>query len=194
MEWKLFDKPHSYTAAWYATLPLADHLNQQGHALRIYVAAAYAAWYVRFRGATSVGDFGAGNGGLLDSIKGLLPAPVRMWGYDLLPDNVRDAQANGRPVTLCNFLTEKVEWPQLLLLTEVVEHLVDPVAFLRSVPSGTYVIATVPNYENDMQHFEHHLWAWDMGGFMDLFMRSGIDIENLAVSDKINLIAGKRAA
>ena len=189
-EWKLFDKPRAHDEAFYRDIVLADHINQPTHAQRIYIAAGYAAWQVRFRGLLSVADFGAGNGGLLRVLGKLIDDSVPMWGYDLLPANVEDAHEKGTDVKYCNFLTGDVRWADLVIVTEVLEHLIDPAGFLKRVPTGTRVLATVPGGENAGHHYRDHLWAWDHRGFCDLFTRSGYEIERHVSVDCIHLVVG----
>ncbi|HUX15200.1 MAG TPA: methyltransferase domain-containing protein [Phycisphaerae bacterium] len=190
---KLFGEPRHCDAAFYAGLPLADHINQPEHALRLYVAAAYVLYYARFAGCTSVSDLGCGNGGLLEHVGRSLGPDVRLRGYDLLPANVADARARGLSVELRDLVAEPLaegERPDLAVMTQTLEHLLDPEAFLRN--ARHLVVATVPCNENAERHYGQHLWAWTGGSFGKMFLRAGFQVLVSAQVARVQLVVAGR--
>lgn len=164
MEYKLFDTPHSHDLNFYKDREMADHINQDTHRDRLMWAAEQA---IKLPGE-SIGDFGCGNGGLLDYLKD--KTDKRLFGYDLQPSNVAFAQANGRPVTHKDFINEEVEWPDILIVTETLEHLVSPHDFLKKASQHVkYVVASTPGYETPSFHAPFHLWVWTDDSFKDIF-------------------------
>jgi 2-polyprenyl-3-methyl-5-hydroxy-6-metoxy-1,4-benzoquinol methylase len=165
VEWRLFIEPKMHDATFYEARDGADHVNEAWAALRLYLAAAFAAYYAKFTGRRVIGDFGCGNGGCLDILCKMVGLGVRLFGHDLCPANVQWAHAKGHDVTLRDITKADLEWPDILILTETLEHLVDPHGFLARVPAATLLIATVPANENEEHHDTTHLWAWDAEGF-----------------------------
>ena len=194
MEHKFFDEPRCHDTAFYDTRAAADHINQAASALRIHIAAAYAAYIARFHGVRSVGDFGAGTGGLLMLLQGsLLPEGLRLYGYDLCPANVAVAQERGLDVVQRDFVNEGVEWPDLLVMTETVEHLVDPHGFLKRIPRGTWAVFTVPLADDGKRHDKTHLWGWTEKSFPRMCMAAGFDVHIWdEMLDKFQVLVGRK--
>lgn len=176
MEWRFFEEgavPECTTLAWYASRERAPHLEQEGHRQRLEAAAqlvneAHALW-----GVATVSDMGAGDGGLLS----LLNPGIRGWGFDVLPANVEAARVERAvDVIYADVLTESVRYGDLCVCTEMLEHLIDPHAFVRQIPSE-WVVASSPAYENEASHYEFHTWAWNMGGYAELFSQGGFIVE-----------------
>lgn len=169
--------PECVTAEWHRPRERAPHLEQLGPQRNRLLAAA---WHVHeacfLYNLRSVVDLGAGDGGLLSLLRGDLPA----WGYDLCPANVVAALAE-RGVNVCyaDLMDEHthVEWGELAVCTEMLEHLLDPHAFLRRVAGHCRVIvASSPRTETDKDHYEHHLWAFDEDGYRELLEQAGYRI------------------
>jgi 2-polyprenyl-3-methyl-5-hydroxy-6-metoxy-1,4-benzoquinol methylase len=118
----------------------------------------------------------AGDGGLFT----LLPRHWRCRGYDLQPDSVRAAAVRGFDVRLGDVLelTPQEATADAVVCTEMIEHLLDPHAFVRQLrawPIG-YVVASSPATETDQAHYEYHCWAWDLAGYRALFEGAGFDV------------------
>jgi SAM-dependent methyltransferase len=176
MEWKLFDGDESEfaTAKWYEDREVANHLDQGDHAERLQTAAEYVKFAVAM-GAKSVVDLGCGDGGLLSLIKGI---DIVSWGYDLMPTNVEYGRdVRGVDVRYTDFNSDDIEYGDIAIMTETLEHMIDPHKVVRELPSK-YLIASSPYNEDDINHYEFHLWAWDSQGYDDLLAQGGYRILN----------------
>lgn len=174
MEWKLFDGDESEftTAAWYEGREVANHLDHDNHAERIQTAAAYVKYAVEM-GAKSAVDLGCGDGGLLSLIKDM---PITSWGYDLMPTNVEYGRnVRGVDVRYTDFNFDDIEYGDIAIMTETLEHMLDPHKVVRELPSK-YLIASSPYNESDVNHYEFHLWAWDHQGYDELITQGGYSI------------------
>lgn len=162
------------TPEWYEPIERAPHLEQPEHRDRLLRAAEFVRQAVEW-GATTVSDLGAGDGGLLSLLDDL---SVPAWGYDLTPANV-DAAVNERhvAVTRANFLTDSVQLGDCVVLTEVLEHLVDPHGVLAELhdPQRTpeFIVASSPMNETWESRYEFHTWGWDHDGYAAMFEAAG---------------------
>lgn len=185
MEVRFFEPgtvPEWSTTPWYEQRERAPHLEQDGHRGRLELAADFVREAVRDFDAASVSDMGAGDGGLLS----LLAQPpfwapvvraVATWGYDLMPANVEAAQSErGVDVRRADVLKDDgIVYGDVCVLTEVLEHLIDPHGFLADCPSRI-VVASSPDGETEESHYEFHLWGWDMAGFRAMFEAAGYEV------------------
>lgn len=121
-------------------------------------------------GLVSVSDMGAGDGGLLSLVRGCC------WGYDLQPANV-DAALHERlvPVSLADFTRDRVEWGDIAVCTETLEHMIDPHGWLAQVPSRC-VVASSPDGETEACHYEFHAWGWSQAGYRAMFESAGFRV------------------
>ena len=180
MEWKLFDGDNSelVTAEWYKDRDAAHHLEESDHKARLVDSA----WLVRQAiemGAKSAVDLGCGDGGLLQLLKDM---NIKAWGYDLAPKNVEYAvNVRGVDARYTDVNANDIEYGDLAILTEVLEHMVDPHKYLRDLPSK-FLLASSPFNENDKSHYEFHLWAWNKEGYDNLVMQAGYSIVNKVYS------------
>lgn len=169
METRFFEPgtvPEWTTPDWYAQRERAPHLEQDGHRGRLLLSAEYV-WHARSEHRLrTVSDLGCGDGGLLS----LIGAPA--WGYDLMPENIAGAAERGVDARLGDFMNEPVEWGDITVCTEVLEHLIDPHAFVASIPSQV-LVASSPDGETWEQRYEFHTWGWDMPGYRALFEQGG---------------------
>ncbi|MBU6427628.1 MAG: hypothetical protein KGR26_01330 [Cyanobacteria bacterium REEB65] len=171
---------------WYADIERAPHVDQEEHRPRIELAARMIADV----GPSSVVDLGAGDGGLL-SLLGHDRIVVPRWGYDLIPANIAGAMVRGEAVRYGNFLTDPVEWGELCVMTETLEHLEDPHAAVRAVQSR-YLVASSPFTEDEESHYEFHLWAWDMDGYRALLEQGGFAVMRHETVGIFQVILGER--
>lgn len=181
MEWQLFEPgtvPAWTTPDWYAERERAPHLDQDFHQARLHRAAEFvtdAAILYRLR---TVVDLGAGDGGLLSLLKTSNVPGLQAWGYDLQRSNTKAAKA-GRDVDVYygDVVAGHVEWGQIAIATEVLEHLVEPHGFVRRVAEHSKVIvASSPAWETGDSHYEFHTWAWDYDGYRALLEQAGYTV------------------
>lgn len=174
-EWRLFDpaNPPPWTDPdWYQDRPHAAHLEEEGQRDRLLLAAEMIADSVAM-GASSVADLGAGDGGLLS----LVPDGVKAWGYDLQPANIAASVNRGVNVELLDVVAESelIDWADCVVATEILEHLVDPRGFVRLITDSPakWLVASSPYTETLESYYPYHLYAWDMGGYRELFESHG---------------------
>lgn len=178
-EWRLFpenEPPEWTTPEWYAGREVAPHLEQEGHRERLLLSAKLANNVIHNTHSSIVADLGAGDGGLLSLIKGA----QTKFGFDLQQTNVDAASARNVRIELRDVIND---WPKagdpkpdIVLLTEILEHLVDPhelVQRLWDIPSIEAIVASSPYTENDEGHYDFHTWAWDLDGYRALFENVG---------------------
>jgi 2-polyprenyl-3-methyl-5-hydroxy-6-metoxy-1,4-benzoquinol methylase len=175
-EWRLFDEgsiPEWTTPEWYEGREAAPHLEQEGHRERLLLTAEL----VNSAHAAHVVDLGAGDGGLLS----VLPKTVRNYGYDLQQTNV-DAAKQRRVAVVLQDVVNDNSWMSTvnpntcLVATEMIEHLLDPHAFVKKLYDETparWLVASSPYTETVDSHYEFHTWAWDLAGYRKLLEDSG---------------------
>lgn len=170
---RLFEEgtvPEWTTAAFYRDREVAPHLEQQGHRERLHLAAKMLKKVVHGR---TVSDLGAGDGGLLSILNGA----TRRWGYDLAPVNNEAALRRGIIVETIDIVDEwpLVECGDIVIVTEILEHLVDPHTLLRRIhESGAqYLMASSPYTEFKGSAYELHTWAWDREGYEQMLRDTG---------------------
>jgi 2-polyprenyl-3-methyl-5-hydroxy-6-metoxy-1,4-benzoquinol methylase len=197
MEHRLFEEgtvPEYTTEAWYRDRETAPHLEQGIHQGRLHQAAdlvnrvhdANLAY-----GLTAV-DLGCGDGGLLS----LLAPTLRAWGYDLQPSNIEASKARNVDVRLGSIFDDDIEWGDIAVVTECLEHLLDPHAFVRKVAEHSrFLVASSPCNETPESHYEFHTWCWDHEGYNDLLTQSGftnithwdVDIFHVVIGENMSL-------
>lgn len=173
-EWRLFPEgqvPPFTQPGFFAAHPWVDPAAQRGHAARTDMVADLVADVVADHGAQTVTDLGCGDGALLQKIAQRVQ--VKAWGYDLGVQNLHVATTlRGVDARHGNLLADDLVYGSLLVATEVVEHLVDPRAFVRGLP-GSLLILSSPYDEDDREHYVHHAWAWDEAGYRDMVADCG---------------------
>lgn len=181
MEWKLFNgtNPEFAKADWYQDIESAHHLEEDHHRDRLLAAFDMVNVAIKMGGKTVV-DLGCGDGGLLQLLK---ENNIKSWGYDLMPKNI-DYSVNVRGVDAryTDFKNDEIEYADIAVMTEVLEHLEDPHGTVKNIPSK-FLIASSPYNETDQHHYEFHLWAWDNQGYKDLIVQGGyevIDLKNIS--------------
>ena len=180
MEWKFFDTESEFTTAeWYKDREAAHHLEEGGHNGRLLVACEFVKQAITL-GAKSVVDLGCGDGGLLQLIKDV---EIKSWGYDLQPKNVEHAvNVRGVDARYTNFNSDEIEYGDIAIMTEVLEHMLDPHKVVRELPSK-FLIASSPYTETDIYHYEFHIWEWDSEGYDALITQGGYKIINKILVD-----------
>lgn len=185
-EWQLFEPgtiPECTTPEWYLDRDRAPHLEESLHRPRLQLSAEL----VRSVEPADVVDLGAGDGGLLSLLVGEMPA----WGYDLAPANIAGAKARGVDVRLGDVVEGDIEWAELAVATEMLEHLVDPHGFVRRIAEHSrYIVASSPAVETDENHYEFHTWAWDTEGYAALIEQAGFKVVEHKVGHFFQVIMG----
>jgi len=174
MEWKLFSdgNVNFVDAEWYKEREAAHHLEEDGHVDRLNIADYLIGRAIDMGGASIV-DLGCGDGGLLQLLKKYV---TPSWGYDLMPTNIDHAtRIRGVDARYTDFNNDEIEYADIAVMTEVLEHLEDPHKVVRELPSK-YLIASSPYTETDEYHYEFHLWAWDPEGYAALMAQGGYKV------------------
>lgn len=191
-EWRLFTTgtvPEFTTPGWYRGRPRGPHLEQPGHRERLHLTADFVLAQVVLRGVESVSDLGCGDGGLLS----LIQHDVNCWGYDISPAAIAGANERGVRASLLDVM-EAPDFGELSVVTEVLEHLVDPHAYVRRLARHSqFVVASSPYTENDRDHYEFHTWAWDYDGYEKLFRDAGFSIMRHETVQSFQVLAAEVA-
>lgn len=176
-ETRLDVDPEIFTAEWYTTRDRAAHLEQPIHAARFDAALSLVGRAVAQFGAASIVDLGCGDGGLLSRIRANHP-DLPAWGYDLQPSNI-SAAVNERHVDAryLDWLAGPIEWGDLAVTTECLEHLDDPHAAVRHIADhARLIVVSSPASETIDCHDPVHAWVWDADGYRKLVEQAGYDI------------------
>jgi hypothetical protein len=173
MEWKLFEgrSPEFASAEWYSDREAAHHIDEYGSQRERLQEAAVLVTDAVGHGAESLSDLGGGDGGFIQFLQTGLP-DIAMWGYDLAPANVEFARQRGVDIRLVDFSNDTIEYGDVTVLTETLEHLENPHQALKDVKSQ-FIVASCPWSETGDYHYEFHLWAWDFDGYRELFEKTG---------------------
>ncbi len=192
-EYRLFPEdtiPEYTTSEWYAGRERAPHLEQPGHRERLLLAIDMVKEAICTLGVISVIDLGAGDGGLLSVIQ---PLGVPCWGHDLQQTNVDGARERGVDVRLGDAISGDIEWADLAVITECLEHLIDPHQAVRRIAEHSRVIvASSPDHETDVAHYEFHTWAWDLKGYAALIEQGGFEVVRHEQTHGSQVIMGVR--
>jgi hypothetical protein len=171
-EWQLFPDgtvPYFTTPEFFEAHPWISPVHQLGHAERTAMVANLIRTFVADYDISSLVDLGCGDGSLLGQLKDI---PISMWGYDAGTQNRQRAIDEGLDVRQADLLTTTLEYGELIVATEVVEHLVDPRKFIAGLPGDRLVLSS-PSAETGDWHYEHHSFAWDMPGYAAMISDCG---------------------
>jgi 2-polyprenyl-3-methyl-5-hydroxy-6-metoxy-1,4-benzoquinol methylase len=186
-EWQLFEPgtiPEYTRPDWYADRERAPHLEQGIHQNRLHLTAQM----VRAAQPADVVDLGAGDGGLLSLIRDI-PA----WGYDLQPSNLDGAAERGVDVRYGDVVEGDLEWAELAVATELIEHLLRPREFVQRVAEhAKWIVASSPWTETPESHYEFHTYCWDQAGYRDLIEQAGYQVVRHETVDMFQVICGVR--
>jgi hypothetical protein len=181
MEWRLEgEEPKGRDRPW---MELA---HQPGFPQRAAMVTGLARLVIEMRRIGTVTDLGCGDGEML----AMLPPSVAAWGYEIGLGDAAAGWARGLDVRQADILTDPLAYGKLLIAAEVLEHLDDPVAFLKGLPDRI-LIASSPSAETGEWHNPIHSWAWDVDGYRGLLERSGWRVLYQAECDGgLNTFAG----
>jgi len=178
MEYKFFTEnvPFVSTAEFHRDRERAPHLEQGMHIPRLYAAADLVRRVARDDPDLQVSDLGCGDGGLLS----LIQNDVKLaWGYDFAPANAAGWVERGvaaRSLDVFNTQWDEAVYGDLVVMTEVLEHLADPHGVLKRLHAEDevqWIVASSPRNETPESHSGEHAWAWDVTGYVTLFEQSG---------------------
>jgi hypothetical protein len=175
-EWRLFPEgtiPEYTKPEWYEVREHAPHLEQAGHRDRLMATASLVAQAAMYGHRTLV-DLGSGDGGLLS----LLGPAIKAWGYDLMPENLDAAKDRGVDVRFGDVVEGDIDWGQIAVATEMLEHLVDPHAFVRRIAEHCQVlVCSSPWLERPGSAYEFHTWCFDLEGYRNLVEQAGFVVK-----------------
>lgn len=179
MEAKLFEgESHVSTFAFHEHRERAPHWEQPWQRPRMDRAVAYVNHAATTMNVRSVVDLGCGDGGIVAAIRDL---GLDVIGYDFQPSNADGWKERGVD-EICfakNFVEAwwQIPGPDLYVITEVLEHLLDPHEMVRRMHARrAMVVASSPCTETFESHDECHAWAWDIGGYWKMFTDAGFHI------------------
>lgn len=176
MIYKYFEEAKFHDAAFYKDRPVSDHIHEEGHRERLLRTLADVGFCLDVdKDSKNISDLGCGNGGLLKELKKRFPEHAA-FGYDLSPKAVEFGRDHYEVnIMQCDFVNcGETEVGDVVVLSEVLEHLVDPVALLKKLRGKSrWLVVSCPSQENEFQHYEFHLWAWDMNSFRHMFEKLG---------------------
>jgi hypothetical protein len=174
-EWRLFEEdtiPEFTTSEFFAAHPWIEPVHQIGHTERTDMVAEVIDDLCEFHLVRSFLDLGCGDGSLLRRISECRP-DTKLRGITASADDAMHAYAYGLDgVEVGDFMRRQIYWEEVTVMTEVLEHLLDPHAFLKTIKSE-YLVASSPSAETDTWHYEHHAWAWDLDGYRKLIEDAG---------------------
>lgn len=184
MEYRLFDGdvPAVSTYGFHEHRGRARHLEQDVHRPRLDKAAnmvreAVSELRTGEHSLVTVSDLGCGDGGLL-SLLSVIPG-VQAWGYDFQPSNAvgwLERRVVAEHADVFGADRELVDYGEVVVLTEVLEHLADPHGVVRRIalqPQVRYLVASSPWTEHPGSHDECHCWCWDIDGYRALLEQGG---------------------
>jgi Methyltransferase domain len=157
------------TYEFHAGRPRAPHLEQEMHRTRLMTVSRI----INDANPRSVVDLGCGDGGLLSLLNASIPA----WGYDFQPANAEGWQQRGVVAHQLDFVahSDQITWAELVVVTEVLEHLDNPHGMLELIShQARYIVASSPYGETIEQHADEHAWGWDYNGYQEMFDRHWI--------------------
>lgn len=189
--------PYVSTAAFHADRPRAPHMEQPAHRPRLMTAAALVALAVSESrpGPVTVSDLGCGDGGLLSLVQHF--EHVTAWGYDFQPSNAAgwaERGVDGRLADVFGADRDTVKVGDVVMMTEVLEHLADPHGVVCWVGGhARWLVASSPWSESPASHDECHAWAWDFAGYADLVRQGGFRVVRHAPVGPFQLLLAMRA-
>jgi hypothetical protein len=192
MEHRFLDSntPFPFTPSWYGGREAAHHLEEELHRDRIIRTSVIVKHFVATLGVESVVDLGCGDGGLLSLIQPF----VLSWGYDLQPDNIRHAQTVRHvDARLGDFMNDPaIEWGNLGVITECLEHLEDPHSAVRTIGQHCrFIVASTPPGETPDNHYELHAWGWDKDGISTLLEQGGFQVLSYFANNDYQIVTGE---
>lgn len=174
--WKLFEgkvAPVS-TAAFHRHRDRAYHVDDPVHRPRLDTAAEFVIQIADTVPDRTVSDLGCGDGGLLSLLKDY---DLDAWGYDFAPANVPAWAERGVKAEFLDVFgegREQVRFGEITVVTEVLEHISDPLDALRWIRANSKaLVCSSPWVETGRHHDDCHAWAFDPHGYRYLLGTAG---------------------
>jgi SAM-dependent methyltransferase len=193
------------TFAYHEHRDRAPHLEQEYHRGRLLLAArmigvAAEDLFSAGEPAVTVSDLGCGDGGLLSLLKNI--SGLYAWGCDFAPANAAGWAERGVDAAALDVFGADhalVQVGQIVVMTEVLEHLEDPHDALSwALTRGArYLVCSSPWNESLEMHDPSHAWAWDLEGYARMIEAAGWTIvrqeqvETFQVVMAVNATRGK---
>lgn len=172
-EWRLFDLgkiPEFTQPEFFAMHGWVNPSEQTGNPQRLAMTARLILELGELFRARTLCDLGCNDGGLIQRVKHQFD---RAWGYDMGDDPLEIGKRRGLDTRKGDILSyTSLEYGELTSCSEVIEHLLDPHAFVRDIPVKLAVFSS-PWREIPGNHYMHHAWAWDTVGYRRLFLDNG---------------------
>ncbi len=87
-----------------------------------------------------------------------------------------------------------IEWGEIAVATEMLEHLVDPHDFVRRIAGhARALVCSSPWQERPGNAYEFHTWAWDFDGYRALIEQGGFHVVRHEAVGPFQVIAAVRA-
>lgn len=187
-EYRLQESTYPSTYAYHQNRERAPHLEQSWHNGRIFVAVKM----IRKINPASISDLGCGDGGLLSVVQKQTSIPC--WGYDFCPANAEGWEERGVTAEFADVFNDDnfvPRWGELVVVTEVLEHLAEPHRVVEWIArNAKYIVASSPKDETPGGPCDSHIWAWDWEGYEDLLSPHFNILEHKPV-DWSQVISGK---
>lgn len=189
------ENPPDWTRSeWFLDCPNTPHIDTPLHHGRLMLAAEFVTCVLMAdETVRNVADFGAGDGGLLEQIwEGNGDPPIDIWGYDLAQPSIDYAKSiRGVDIENLDVINTEPRWPDLMIVTEFLEHLVDPFTFLRRAKEGgvAWVVASSPYTETLEYHYDLHTWAFTLEGYASLLADAGFEVVNQDTVDMFQVVS-----
>lgn len=174
-ERKFFDTPRFQTAEWYKERGPAPHVEQVTHRLRLELARGYVSYLCSFYPIKNVLDLGCGDGGLVWLLAKSNPN-VNFVGYDLQPKSIETGSKRLENLPNAKIIYQNIREVEckadLIIMTEVLEHMVDPHEFIDKVEAEWLIASSPLNEDHGIDPNSIHLWGWDYEGYKQMFINS----------------------
>ncbi len=143
-----------------------DHTKWQEHQLRVAWTIAIGAEYAREYRVDSILDPACGDGAIALGI-------AREAGVDTVALSDFNSRHSKRSITVEDTLAEYARLGQktfdLVILTEILEHVQDPDIVLRDARLvGRHLLLSTPLNETHAHGNEEHYWAWSAEDIRDM--------------------------
>jgi hypothetical protein len=200
-EHRLFDPtnpPAWLDPTWWRDTPNCNHWDHPAgvHRGRIEAVANLACDLFDEGKVSSAVDMGAGDGAVLELIEKRRPG-TQTWGYEIIADSVRYAN-DVRHVTVFERDVTGSEpwelaWADLVICTEMLEHLADPHAWARTMAENAdWLIASSPWQETPEHHEHNHAWCWDREGYEAMLRGAGWDIQTTYLIEWSQVVVARK--
>lgn len=197
-EYRFFDikdgEPYFSTQEFHDEREAAPHIDQHGMQRdRLVLAADFVKELVLEYKINTVSDICCGDGGLLEYLKPFFEEHgVQAWGYDFQPANVRDAVYKRKvDVSFADVVNDPIEYGELSIMTECLEHFYDPHAMVRKIESD-YFVASGPNGETPEAHYSLHTWGWSWDAYEKLMEQGGFKVTRHEESTIFQVVSAVR--